>query len=104
MRRIEHMPAKSEKGKGGIWDTRPNPFTQQKAAHIAPELAAVSSLGLTLDRVLRTGCAVMLGHTRDGGAVVLTVLDGEQRHRTYCANESELDAAIEAMSFVYSED
>lgn len=98
------MPKQQEKGKGGLWDTRPNPFGQGKAQHIAPELAAVSGLGQAFDRVLHTGCAIMVGHTRDGGAVVLTILDGEQRHRTYCANETELDAAIEAMTFVYSDD
>lgn len=98
------MPQKSERGKGGLWDTRANPFANNKAGHIAPELAEISGLGQAFDRVLRAGCAVMLGHTRDGGAVVLTILDGEQRHRTYCANTGELDAAIEAMTFVYSED
>lgn len=93
-----------EKGKGGLWDTRPNPFSNAKVGHIAPEFASIQGLGLSFDRVLRTGCAIMLGHTRDGGAVVLTVLDGEQRHRTYCSNESELDAAIEALTFVYGND
>jgi|ERR1700688_3997106 len=97
------MPKQPEKGKGGLWDTRPNPFGQSKTSHIAPELASVSSLGLSFDRVLRTGCAIMLGHTRDGGAVVLTVLDGEQRHRTYCANDAELEEAIAALDFVYGE-
>ncbi len=96
------MP-KPETGKGGLWDTRANPFGQSKIGHIAPELAGVQVLGGALDKVLRQGCAIMLGHTRDGGAVVLTVLDGEQRHRTYCANSDELDEAIEALSFVYGE-
>jgi hypothetical protein len=97
------MSKQPEKGKGGLWETRPNPFSQRQVTHIAPELAAVSSLGSAFDKVLRTGCALMLGHTRDGGALVLTVLDGEQRHRTYCANDVEMEAAIEALCFVYSE-
>ena len=90
-------------GKGGNWDTRPNPFANQKTGKGTCELANVPQLGLALDRVCRQGCAVMVGSTRDGGALVLTILDGETRHRTYCSNQDELDAAVESMNFVYSE-
>ncbi len=57
-----------EKGKGANFDTRRNPFLDRKAVKgSAPELASVIGLGLVLDKVLRAGNAVMLGHTRDGG-------------------------------------
>lgn len=92
---------KKQRGKGENWDTRPNPFASSKNVAVAPEFADISAFGLALDKVLKAGCALLVGQTRDGGAVVLTVLDGEQRHRTYCANDAELQAAIDALHFLY---
>jgi len=46
---------------------------------------------------------VMLGSTRDGGAVVITVFDGEQRHRTYCSNDHELENAFASVLAAYEE-
>lgn len=94
----------SENGKGGNWDTRKNPFLAQGASHIAPSFTDVSDIARLLDSVCRSGCAVMVGHTRDGGAVVLTILDGDNRHRTYCSNDHELQAAIDSALAAYSED
>jgi hypothetical protein len=95
--------ATKQRGKGENWDTRPNPFASTKSVGHAPNLGEISNLGNSLDKVLEQGCAVLVGRTRDGGALVLTVLDGEQRHRTYCSTDDELRAAIDALSFVYEE-
>lgn len=91
------------RGKGAEWDSRPNPFASTKSVGHAPALGDVQGLGLAVDKVLDAGCAILIGHTRDGGALVLTVLDGDQRHRTYCSNSDELEAAVKALSFVYEE-
>jgi hypothetical protein len=56
----------------------------------------VAGLGNTIDRILDSGSAVIIGRTRDGGAVVLTVLEGDVRHKTYCSNADELDEAMRA--------
>jgi len=95
--------ARNENGKGKEWDVRRNPFSINKVRTSAPELAEVPGLGITLDKLLRQGCALILGHTRDGGAVVLTVLAGEDRHRTYCSNIQELEEAIAAIDATFSE-
>lgn len=95
--------ARVPKGKGDNWDSRPNPFASTKSVAHAPSLGDIPTLGLALDKVLSAGCAVLVGHTRDGGALVLTVLDGDQRHRTYCSTDVELDAAVKSLSFVYEE-
>jgi hypothetical protein len=93
-----------EKGKGGNFDTRRNPFMgRQVVKGSAPELGAVIGLGLILDKVLRGGNAVMLGHTRDGGALVITILDGDLRHKGYNTSEEELDAAFKALAEMYAE-
>lgn len=95
--------ATATKGKGGNYDSRPNPFNSKKNGSIAPELAEVPLLASVLDKVLKSGCACMLGHTRDGGAVVLTILDGDNRHRTYCANTAELEDAFSVLNDMYDE-
>lgn len=95
--------ATKQRGKGENWDTRPNPFASTKTVGVAPSFGDISGFGIAIDKVLEQGCAVLVGRTRDNGAVVLTVLDGDQRHRTYCSNSSELEAAIKALSFVYEE-
>jgi hypothetical protein len=92
---------KLEKGKGGLFDTRPNPFGYQKGTHIAPTLTESDNLGRVFDAVCGNGCALILGHTRDGGALVITVLDGDQRHRTYCSNDNELAGALDALWVSY---
>lgn len=95
------MSNRTPRGKGENWDTRPNPFASSKSVGHAPSLGDVPGLGLAFDQVLEQGCAILVGRTRDNGALVLTVLDGDQRHRTYCSNDQELDLAIKALTFVY---
>jgi len=43
-----------------------------------------------------------VGRTRDGGAMVLTVLDGDNRHRTYCSSTAELEAALESLEAAFT--
>lgn len=96
------MPA--TKGKGGNFDSKKNPF--KNAMHIVggrPKFNQVSDLQEALELLVAAGCAIMLGATRDGGAVVFTILDGDERHRTYCSNDAEFHAAIAAMLEMYSE-
>ena len=91
-------------GKGGNFVTKPNPFGNGNSVGHAPELASTKTLGLVLDEVLAAGCAIMLGHTRDGGALVCTVLDGPDRHRSYASNEQELDEMMLALHKYYEKE
>lgn len=90
-----------ENGKGGSFATRLNPFKEPTVVNSAPDLAEVSGLGASIDVLLRAGCALIVGRTRDGGALVLTILDGPQRHRTYCSTVDELDEAITSIFETY---
>jgi hypothetical protein len=45
----------------------------------------------------------MLGHTRDGGALVITILDGDLRHKGYNTSEEELQAAFQVLAEMYVE-
>lgn len=97
------MANKAQTGKGGNFDTRNNPFGKLRVVGTAPSFTDVSDLATVLDAVCRSGCAVMLGHTRDGGALVFTVLDGDTRHRTYCSSDQELQDAVDALNAMYTE-
>jgi hypothetical protein len=96
--------ANEAKGKGGNFDKRPNPFNngpRPMGAQIS--FTDISNIATVLDVTIASGCAIMLGRTRDGGALVLTILDGDDRYRTYCANNTELQNAIDAMLKMYSD-
>lgn len=94
---------KVENGKGAAWDTRKNPFSRVAETHIAPSFTDCTDLARLLDSLARAGCAIMVSHTRDGGAVVFTILDGDERHRTYCSNDHELQAAIDSALAAYGD-
>lgn len=95
---------KRESGKGENFVKRSNPFQASFKTSTAPGLDELPNLGLALDVVLNAGCAMLIGHTRDGGAVVLTILDGAERYRTYCTNNDELVAAVKMMHEMYGAD
>lgn len=49
----------------------------------------------TLAAVIETGAAIMLGGTRDGNTLVITLLDGELREKQYC---DDLDGWRQALT------
>lgn len=97
----EPTPIRREAGKGADFIKRANPFQASFKTGSAPGLDEVSNFGSALDAVLTAGCAIIIGHTRDGGALVLTILDGSERYRTYCSNDEELTAAVKRMHEMY---
>lgn len=80
-----------------------NPFGNSGSQHHTPSFTEVGNLAHVLDAVCRAGCAIMFGHTRDGGAVVITVLDGDNRYKQYCANADELERSAESIFAAYEE-
>ena len=80
-------------GKGGEFVSKPNVFGQRPAGR-APAFADHTDCGLALDVVIHAGHALIIGSTRDGGALCITVLEGDTRHRTYCATTEELGDAL----------
>lgn len=95
-------PQKRNSGKGGNFDTRKNPFARTTQGQgTAPSVGDNAFLGQAIDRVVAAGCAIMLGQTRNGGTLCITILDGDDRHRTYCTTGDELDQAVAAMLEMY---
>lgn len=67
------------------------------ATTTAPDLLRGAPPKLTLDTlacVIGQGAAVMIGGTRDGSALVITLLDGDTRDKVYCHDKDELRAAL----------
>lgn len=94
---------KEPKGKGGNFDTRANPFAQMRSTlGVAPKVTECASLWSGVQCAVQAGCAVLVGQTRDGGALCITVLDGDERHRTYAADTGELEAAGQALMQMYT--
>lgn len=104
MGQITKLSSREAGGKGGNFQTRANPFGERVSKGSAPELASIAMATQAVDITLKAGCAVMFGHTRDGGAICITILDGDDRHRTYCSSEEELDQALTRMSEMYASD
>lgn len=54
-------------------------------------------LGECLVDALAAGMGVLLAPTSDGGALSITVYDGDDRMRTYVTNPDELSEALDAL-------
>lgn len=89
------------KGKGGDFATGRNPF-QDRPRQIGPDIGKCPALPSAVGSVLKAECAIIISLTRDGGAVCLTILDGDNRHRTYCSSQAELDDAMQALMQMYA--
>lgn len=93
---------KDPKGKGGNLKTERNPWGgQAKDAHY-PEFAPDSDLASAVNTLLTAECAIIIGTTRDRGALCLTILDGDDRHRTYCSDQRELHDALQMIMQTFS--
>ena len=99
------MVRKQQVGKGGNFESRPNPFTNKSTPNgLRADFTEIANIGKTIQVLLGAGCALIVGQTRDGGAVVLTILDGDNRHRTYCATYNELQEACDEIVKMYGDD
>ncbi len=83
-------------GKGGDLQTRRNPFVAKKVGG-APDMVECIVALQAIEALLEAACAIIISRTRDGGALCLTVLDGDERHRTFCSNGEELEAAFHSI-------
>ena len=78
----------------GVWSGSKNTDASYRPGIDA--LTAVDSalLASAILSAVEHGCALMFGATRDGGAVALTLLDGNERHKLYPQNVQELNQAL----------
>ena len=89
--------AKTRRGRGGALQTTSNVFGRERRGEVNPKMEGVNLGADTVDRLHAHGYALVIGRTRDGGAVSITLLDGDERHRTYCATQEELNEAFDTL-------
>lgn len=93
----------SPKGMGGNFIVEQNP-QQQQATGKAPVPSDVPGFVVAMGYALASGAGVLLTHTRDGGALAITVLDGPEKLKTYCSSKEQLSEAALALRRRYKSD
>ncbi len=89
---------RGRKGHGGAFSQGSNVFhDRERSSSRAAFIDVPGGVG-TIDKLLESGFAIIFGCTRDGGAISITLLDGDDRHRTYCASQEELNDAFASMA------
>ena len=95
---IEEESGKRKKaGKGAeLATTARNPF---KRKTVMRTWAGYSDLLMAeaIRHVIWSGAYIGLSKTGDGGALSIMVLEGDVKHRTYCATAEEVEEALTAL-------
>ena len=78
----------------GMWSNDKSENLTYRVALDALSVVPEGLLASALLAVVENGCALMVSATRDKGALCLTLLDGDKRHRVYPASAAELVAAL----------
>lgn len=88
----------------GVWNGEGRERTASTQNVTTLERTDAGKLRDAITATVQMGAALMFSGTRDGGAVVLTLLDGDNRRKVYPTDVAELDAALTDLieSFGYS--
>lgn len=78
----------------GLWNSEKSVDATYRPALDALRAVDAGTLALALLAVVEHGCAFMVSATRDHGAICLTLLDGDRRHKVYPSNVQELNQAL----------
>lgn len=78
----------------GMWSNDKSENATYRVALDALNAVPEGLLTSAVLAVVENGCALMVSATRDKGALCLTLLDGDKRHRVYPASAAELVAAL----------
>lgn len=73
-------------------DTSVNPVNRSASDYL--RACDRSTLVDAIAAAVSDGVAVLFALTRDHGAVVVTVLDGDKRHKAYANNQEEFDGLV----------
>lgn len=77
----------------------------REKVHTAAETLRKSPPKLTLDTlalVIDNGAAVILSGTRDGSALVITLLDGDNKDKVYCEDVDDVREALTDLATAYA--
>lgn len=93
---IDYALGRDRPGRGGAF----KPLVPAKSTRSLFSIIADTDAGLWVEAVgstLDTGAALLLSPTSDGGAFSITLLDGDERSRSYCATSDEVTACLQAV-------
>ena len=93
---IDYASPGSRPGRGGAF----KPLVARPQGRSIYGMLADTDSGLwveTIGRTLDSGAALLLSPTSDGGAFSVTLLDGDDRSRSYCATSDEVTACLQAV-------
>lgn len=74
-----------------------------KSGHVAPSWVDAAGALLAIDSVIETGDAIIIGRTRDGGAIAVTLISGDEREKLYASDDEELSDLIQTVLRAYRE-
>jgi hypothetical protein len=80
-----------------------NPFSRRAVEEDHGVLEDVPGILGTIASLCSGGRAIIIGHTRDGGAWVIQILDGQERFKQYASTQSELDELFADLFEAYAE-
>lgn len=87
-------PISRELAMKGLWNSEKSVDASYRPALDALRAVSGDTLAAALLAVVENGSAFMVSATRDHGAICLTLLDGDRRHKVYPTNVQELDQAL----------
>lgn len=79
----------------GLWNNEKSGALTFRPALDALNAVNADTLLQALSAALGNGCAFIISATRDQGALCLTLLDGNDRHKIYVSTVAELDKALQ---------
>jgi hypothetical protein len=85
------MPPEKKQGTSGKWSAYQS---KPAATHIEWSELDASLVGQLVQAVTQDGDAVLLGATRDGGALVITICAGDQRIKFYCTTLEQAESQL----------
>jgi len=88
-------------GKGGAFKREPAKAVWSAPPGQAASLDRYGSLAHCIESVLEAGAYISFGRTRDGGAIVIRVLDGDNKLTSYCHSHEEVMEAMAALEADY---
>jgi len=92
-----------EVGRGGSFKIDRTSMRQNGAGNRCV-LSGFGGLGDVVEAVIASGAYLSFGATYDGGAILIRVLDNQEKLSTYCHTRQELEAAIEALRQRYGKE
>jgi len=87
-------PRSEKKSKGGLAQKWAQVRTDDNVTNLGWDACDSAALLSLVTTITDQGGAVILGITRDGGALMVTVLDGDSKLKEYVPNNSDVTAVI----------